>query len=93
LIPWEQEKLFLDDFAFYLEKNANMNGHILFYVGSNEKASSIKKRAERAMNYLIHKRKVDRRRLFLMNVGKRDETLFILQPIEKMYRSSKTVGP
>lgn len=82
-IPWEQERLHLDNFAIYLAKNADMNGYLIFYVGSKEKGAKVEKRISRARKYLVRERKVSQNRIFIINAGKRDEGKTILQPIKK----------
>lgn len=83
LIPWEEERLHLDNFAIYLERNSDSNGYIAFYVGEKDEAKEIEKRTARATNYLICERKIAKNRIIVVNAGKRQETKIVLQPVSK----------
>jgi len=79
---WE-EKLHLDNFAIYLLKDPSLLGYMAFRVGENEKASVVRKRAERNKQYLVRKRGVPSDRIRLIYLGKADKTTFILQPLTR----------
>lgn len=82
-ISWKNEKLHLDNFAIYLNRNPDMQGYIAFYAGKKARLLDVKKRVARAKEYLIHNLKVDRRRISVVYAGRRKETRFALQPVEK----------
>src|SRR5262245_24717563 len=78
-----QEKLHLDDFAYYLIKDPNVLGYIAFRVGKKEKMATVKKRAENNKRYLVQEFKIPQERIRLVCLGRSDDTIFILQPLER----------
>ena len=78
-----EEKLHLDNFAYYLLKDSSLLGYIAFSAGKNEKASVVRKRAERGRQYLAREFRISRDRIRLIYLGKADETTFILQPVAR----------
>jgi hypothetical protein len=78
-----EEKLHLDNFAYYLLKDPSLLGYIVFRVGKSEKASVVSKRAERGRQYLVREYRISRDRIRLIYLGKAGETTFILQPMTR----------
>ena len=78
-----QEKLHLNDFAYYLIKDSDLLGYIAFRIGNKDKMSVVKKRAEHNKRYLVQKFKISSERIRLVFLGRSDNTIFILQPLER----------
>jgi hypothetical protein len=80
-IGWKDEMVRLDNFAIYLNKHPEMIGYIGFYVGGKDTTKKVLARSKRAKNYLIHDRGIDNTRIIIINAGKLDSSLRVLQPM------------
>lgn len=72
-ISFEEEKARLDSFALNLQKQSGMIGYVVTYAGQRDRASKARVRAERAKNYLIHKRGIEAKRIMTKYGGRRKE--------------------
>ena len=83
-IPWEEERLRLDDFAMFLKRNPDMIGYMAFYVGESDSEAEIERHVIQAKNHIVRGRlKINKERIVIVNAGKRAETRFVLQPVLK----------
>ena len=82
-ISWEDEKARLENFASRLILDPKMIGYIAFYIGKKESSKGYKSRINRVRKYLIGFRKIEKRRIVIIDAGKREESFTILQPIDK----------
>ena len=82
-IALADEQARLDNFAFTLENDPSSIAHIIVYAGRRSGANEARTQGERIKNYLIHKRRIDRRRIHTVDGGYREtlETeLFVVPP-------------
>ena len=82
-ISWEEEQAWLGSFAIALNRDPDMIGYIGFRVGKKDTLKKVKARIYRAKSFLIDKFKVEKSRIVIVNGGKDDETIIILQPVLK----------
>lgn len=80
-LPWDEEKLHLDNFAIHLKQNPNMKGYIVFYIGKDIDAKEASTRIARVKDYLLCTRDVDPMRIVIVDKGSREKTRTILQPV------------
>jgi hypothetical protein len=82
-LTWREERAHLENFAIALRRHPEMVGYIGYYVGEKSSTKSVNDRIERAKKYLISEFKIEASRIIIVNLGKQEETLTILQPSEK----------
>jgi hypothetical protein len=83
-ISWEDEKTYLDSFAVALSQNPETVGYIGFYLSEKDSYKKIKARIDQAKLYLINYRRIEKKRIVIVYLGKgRNNTMTILQPIDK----------
>lgn len=82
-LPWAEERLRLDNFAMFLRQNRDTIGYIAFYVGDCDSESDINTRVQRAKDYLVRDRKIDKVRIVVIHAGERKETKIVLHPVLK----------
>jgi len=82
-ISWGEEKSRLDNFALYLKQNPDMNGYIGYWTGPSDRSARVRSSDVRARNYLVRDRRIERDRIIVVDVGRKDETQFVLQPVNK----------
>ena len=80
-LPWEEEKLRLDNFAMFLKRNPKMKGYIAFYLGKDIHTSEATARIDRVRDHLVSTRDIDPTRLVLVDKGNTEKTRTILQPV------------
>ena len=80
---WQQERLRLDDFAHFLNKNRQSNGYVAIYALPPEKKADIKGRVDRIRRHLTQVRGVDIKRLSIIVAGRDERGLTILQPVKQ----------
>ena len=82
-IPWKEEALRLDSFAFDLRRHPNYLGYVAIYAGKNESADRVKARTARSKDHLVAKRNIEEGRIIMINAGRKDKRWTILQPVDK----------
>lgn len=82
-VTWEKEKNYLDNFAVALKEDVDLIGYIAFYVGKENCLDEIESRVNRAVSYLVNKRKIQRSRIITIHAGYAEKLKIILQPVEK----------
>jgi hypothetical protein len=85
-LPWEEERLHLDNFAIYLKRNPEMVGYLAYYVGDDSSEAEMEARIGRAKEYLICEFKIDKKRIIVVKAEKREKTKVVLQPVSKEKR-------
>ena|SRR5690606_9626507 len=83
LIPWEEERGRLDNFAIALDREKDMIGYIIFYTGEGKDAADIENSLKKSIEYMICRRNIPEDRLRLENAGQQGVTTIILQPWSK----------
>lgn len=83
VIPWNEEKLHLDNFAHHLRQNADQIGYLIYFVGKGNDVARVAQRCRRAQKFLSRQRHIRAARIVIKYAGRSDETRFILQPISK----------
>lgn len=73
-VPFEDEKLHLDNFAVHLKEQPELKGYIVIDPGAQTTDSEVKSRGERAQRYLVNEYNVDVKRINVVR-GERRETL------------------
>ena len=84
VIPWEEEKRRLDNFAVYLKRRSEMKGYLIYQPGKNEDMRKLREQAERARKYLVRHRKIGKERIVVEFAGRRETLRIALHPIPKM---------
>ena len=79
LIPWEEERGRLDNFAIALGGEKDIIGYIAFYPGEGKDPADIENSLEKSIEYLVCRRNISEDRLVLVNAGERDSTTIVLQ--------------
>ena len=82
-IPWPDEIGRLDNFAIHLLQQPMTKAYIMVYAGLRSGTRDARVRAQRAKNYLIKKRRIDAKRILLLDGGRREELqveLYVLPP-------------
>jgi hypothetical protein len=80
---WGQERLRLDSFAHYLNKDRQSNGYVAIYALPQEKNAAIRRRVDRIRRHLTEKRGVDAKQLVIIVAGRDEKGLTILQPVKQ----------
>ncbi len=80
---WGQERLRLDSFAHYLNKDRQSNGYVAIYALPREKKNEINGRVVRIRRHLTEKRGVDANQLVIIVAGRHEKGLTILQPVKQ----------
>lgn len=80
---WGQERLRLDSFAHYLNKDRQSNGYVAIYALPREKKNEINGRVDRIRRHLTEKRGVDAKQLVIIVAGCHGKGLTILQPVKQ----------
>ena len=81
-ISWKKEIAHLDNFAIALKQNPEMLGYIAFYTDKNTSLKKVRTRINRAKRFLI-KQGITEKRLVFIYAGNFDESITILQPLDK----------
>lgn len=71
-IPFSDEKARLDNFAIYLQREPKLVGYIITYAARRAHADEAKAQAERAKNYLVNVRGIERERIVTIDGGHRE---------------------
>jgi hypothetical protein len=74
LLPRDDEKARLDNFAIQLQNDPSAKGYIIVYSGPKETAAQRQKRIKRTTDYLTTTRGIDAGRLVTVPGGARDQT-------------------
>ncbi len=86
-ISWQKQVAHLDNFAIHLKKNPDNIGYIGFYTKEKESFKEAKTRINRSVKYLTQNissdLKVEKSRIVIIYGGKFDDSIIILQPIDK----------
>lgn len=82
-IPWEEERLHLDNFAAYLSRNKDMRGYIAYYPGKNDDVNKVRERVNKAQEYVECVRRVGNDRVVVVNAGTRESLKIVLQPVSQ----------
>lgn len=80
---WGQERLRLDGFAHYLNKDRQSNGYVAIYALPREKKNEINGRVDRIRRHLTEKRGVDAKQLVIIVAGRHEKGLTILLPVNQ----------
>jgi hypothetical protein len=72
---WEHEKARLDNLAIALQTTPDTKGYIIVYAGQRACVNEAKKRAQRAREYLINRRRIDVQRVIAVDGGYRSESV------------------
>src|SRR5467141_3175208 len=72
-IPWEEEKVHLDNFAIELQHGSDLVGFIIVYSGRRTCVGEAKDRALRAKNYVVKTRGIQESRIKWIDGGYRDK--------------------
>jgi hypothetical protein len=75
-IPYEDEKLRLDNFAVELQLNLTTRGYVQYYWSNNRKAARM--RATRAQRYLVKRHQIDPSRIILREGGRAESFMMML---------------
>jgi hypothetical protein len=79
-LPFEDEKVRLDNLAIELQLNPELKGYIIVYAGRRSTAGVVQERAGRAKNYLVNERGVAAQRIVTIDGGYREDltvTLYV----------------
>jgi hypothetical protein len=79
-IPWEEEKIHLDNFAIELQRGSDLVGYIIAYTGRRACVGAAKDRALRAKKYLVETRGIQASRIKWIDGGYREKLTVVLQP-------------
>ncbi len=71
-IKFKDEQARLDNFAFDVQSNKEMNGYIVCYGGRKGYRGEAMRRCERAKKYLVSRREINPNRLILIDGGYRE---------------------
>jgi len=82
-IPWKDEISRLNNLSYFLRNNPDTIGCIIYQWTNKDDRKKMRARALRARRYLIHKRKVDKSRIVVIDGKERPEPQTILEPIRK----------
>jgi hypothetical protein len=83
-ISWAQERIRLDNFAYYLSQNPEMIGYVAVIQGKRESNFHLQRRITRLRGHLVRSRNVDPKNLVIIRVAtKKNSQETILQPIDK----------
>lgn len=78
-IPYEDEKMRLDNFALELRLNLTIKGYVQYYWSNNRKAARM--HATRAQRYLIKRHRIDPSRIMLREGGRAEGFMIMLGQI------------
>lgn len=79
-IPWEEEKIHLDNFAIELQQGPDLVGYIIAYAGRRACPGEAKARASRAKKYVVETRGIQESRVKWIDGGYREKLTVVLQP-------------
>jgi len=79
-VTLQQERLHLDNFAYYLQKNSDWVGYVGFYVSKTKSIKTGRLRAERAKEYIVKTFKIPKSSIKIVYLGREADDRFILQP-------------
>jgi hypothetical protein len=79
-IPWEEEKIHLDNFAIELQHGSDLVGYIIAYAGRRACPGEAKARAIRAKKYIVEIRGIQESRVKWIDGGYRENLTVVLQP-------------
>lgn len=83
VIPWNEEKGHLDNFAHHLKQNPDQIGYLIYFADEYLPRSNAARKSQRARNFLLRVRGIKPGRIVIIYGGKRGEAKFVLQPISK----------
>lgn len=73
-ISWKREIAILDNFSIYLKQFPDTVGYIGYFVGDKDTVQRVNARAMRAKRYLVVKRQIDEKRIFVVCAGRVDSS-------------------
>lgn len=79
-LPWEQEKIHLDNFAIELQRESDLVGYIIAYAGRRACPGEAKARASRAKKYVVETCGIQESRVKWIDGGYREKLTVVLQP-------------
>ena len=82
-IPWKDEISRLNNLNHFLKNNPDTIGCIIYRWTNNDDRKEMRARAQRARRYLIHKLKIDRARILVIDGKEVSGSQTILEPIRK----------
>jgi len=82
-VSWTVEKIHLNQFEDFLIRNPEMNGYIIFDWRTKREFDEMRRRVNRAKNYLIKRKKVDPSRIIIIEGKKQYQARTILQPVKR----------
>ena len=84
---WWQEKIHLDNFAYFLKKHPETIGYIAFHKSPNESMKKFRSRAKRVVNFLTiqipRSRRVKKEQIVAIYDGESENPTTVLQPVDK----------
>jgi hypothetical protein len=95
-IPYLDEKARLDNFAAYLQQEPEAQGYIIAYAGQRAHAGEAQARAQRAKNYLLRERRIQAKRLVIIDGGHRHNPtveLYLTMPGMSTPTAMPTIDP
>src|SRR5437899_2915691 len=72
-VPWEEEKIHLDNFAIELRRDPDAIGYIIAYAGRRACQLEAQNRATRARAYVINTRGIPKNRVKFIDGGYREK--------------------
>jgi hypothetical protein len=82
-IRWSDERIHLLGFEKILLENPDLIGYIGFHWRTKTEFAEMKRRAIRARNCLVRRKKLARARIIIIEGREREYPLTILQPVKK----------
>lgn len=82
-LAWEDEVVFLDNFAIYLKRHPEMIGYVGFYSDARMSRRKLEDRMDRSIRYLRKTRKIPKGRVQARYLGIAEDSQIVLQPLNK----------
>jgi hypothetical protein len=92
-VSWKKERVFLENFATYLNEHPEMLGHVVYFSDSKFSKEKLEKKLERSVNFLVAENRISRPRLLLRYGGPSENSKIVLQPLPPKTDSSADLIP